>query len=272
MKKAVILLAGLTIVLVACSQTPADQPAMEPTLEPTEVPIIVPTDTEVPPTDKPEPTPTPDPPTPTALPEGVLFRDDFNMAFESGWEWVNENPEKWSFIEFGDDELLKIVGDKAGSFDAQTNTLSRELPEGDFVITAHVIADPRMNFHQANIFIFEDSLNYIRLNFGFCDICGNPEGYGYYMETVIENNPFGDLYKAPRASDDTDVYLKLVNQGGSITGYYATTYGEWQKIGAFGNYFDFVSVGIGATNSVPESWEVEDIEALFDYFEISLPE
>jgi len=42
-------------------------------------------------------------------------------------------------------------------------------------------------------------------------------------------------------------------------------------IGAFGNYFDFVSVGLGATNSVPEAWEVEDIEALFDYFEVSVP-
>jgi hypothetical protein len=91
------------------------------------------------------------------------------------------------------------------------------------------------------------------------------------METIIENNPFGDFYAVPRSPEATDVYLRLVNQGGSITGYYATELGDWQRIGAFGNYFDFVSVGLGATNSVPADWEVEDIIAQFDYFEISKP-
>ena len=96
-------------------------------------------------------------------------------------------------------------------------------------------------------------------------------GYGYFMETIIENNPFGDFYAVPRGAEDRDLYLRLVNQAGSITGYYARDGENWQKIGAFGNYFDFISVGLGATNSVPEAWEVEDIEALFDYFEITLP-
>lgn len=92
------------------------------------------------------------------------------------------------------------------------------------------------------------------------------------METIIENNPFGDVYAVPRDPETKDVYLRLVNQGGTITGHYATEIGDWQRIGAFGNYFSFVSVGLGATNSVPPDWEVEDIEALFDYFEISIPE
>jgi hypothetical protein len=272
------------LLLVGCAQ-PAEppptqvpeQPAAElPTDTPTEVEAPptetpAPTATEAPPTSTPEPTPTPPPPTPTPLPENVLFRDDFEDTFQPGWEWINENPDKWSFVEFGDSYWLQIVGDKPGNFENQTNTLMRALPEGDFVITAHVIADPRQNHHQANIFIFENPQNYIRMNFGFCDHCGLAEGYGYFMETVIENNPFGDLYAVPRSAEDTDVYLRLVNQGGSITGYYATVYGEWQRIGAFGNYFDFVSVGLGATNSVPADWEVEDIEAMFDYFEISLP-
>ena len=243
-----------------------------------ETPPPLPTETKIPPTNPPEstatavpPTNTVEPPTITPLPEGTIFRDDFENSFQPGWEWMNENPEKWSFTEFGDSTWLKIVGDKAGNFEAQTNTLMRKLPEGDFVITAHVVADPRQNHHQANIFIFENAENYIRVNFGFCDHCGLPEGNGYFMETVIENNPFGDFYAISRSAEDTDVYLRLVNQGGSITGYYGTEYGEWQKIGAFGNYFDFVSVGLGATNSVPEDWEVEDIEALFDYFEIALP-
>jgi len=208
----------------------------------------------------------------TPLPEGIIFRDDFDGYFQPGWEWMNENPDRWSFVEFGDSTWLKIIGDDSGNFIDQVNTLVRELPEGDFMITTHVIANPRVNHHQANIFLFENAQNYIRMNFGYCDHCGLPEGYGFFMETIIENNPFGDVYAIPRAAEDTDVYLRLVNQGGSITGYYATEYGDWQRIGAFGNYFEFVSVGLGATNSASTEWNIEDIEALFDYFEIALPE
>ena len=69
----------------------------------------------------------------------------------------------------------------------------------------------------------------------------------------------------------TDVYLRLVNQDGSITGYYASEYGDWQKVGAFGNYFDFKLVGLGTTNSNPNGVE-NDIISQFDYFEISVSE
>lgn len=265
MKKGLVFTLGLIILLVGCSQTTE--------LPPTQLP----TDTIVPPTDFPtptntlEPTATQVPPTLTPLMEGTIFRDDFEGYLQPGWEWINENPSKWSFVEFGDSTWLRIIGDNAGGFNEQTNTLMRALPDGDFAITTHIIADPRQDFHQANIFIFENAQNYIRTNFGFCGRCGLPDGHGYFMETIIENNPFGDLYSVPRAAEDTDVYLRLVNQDGSVTGYYAKEYGDWHRIGAFGNYFDFVSVGIGATNSRPDSMQGEDIEALFDYFEITRP-
>jgi len=277
MKKIAILAVVLSL-MAGCSQAtdvpPTQSPAQEPVQQPTDTKVpatntVEPTATEVPPTNTPEPTATP---SATPLPEGMLFRDDFEGVLQPGWEWINENPEKWSFVEFGDSIWLQIVGDKPGNFDDQTNTLMRALPDGDFVITTHVVADPRQNHHQANVFIFEDAENYIRMNFGYCDHCGLPEGYGYFMETIIENNPFGDFYAVQRSAEDTDVYLRLVSQGGSITGYYATEADEWQRLGAVGNFFEFVSVGLGATNSVPEGWEVEDIEALFDYFEILVPE
>ncbi|MBC8507877.1 MAG: hypothetical protein ISR58_14885 [Anaerolineales bacterium] len=212
-----------------------------------------------------------DPPEPTPLPEGVLFRDDFDGYFQPGWSWINENPEKWDIVKFEDETWFQIIADKPGGLAVQSNTLMRPLPDGDFVITAHVVANPRQNFHQANIFIFEDETNFIRLNLGFCDLCGLPTGHGYFMETIIDNNPFGDVYAVPRGAEDTDVYLRLVNENDMIIGYYATELGEWNRIGRFGNFFDFKSVGLGATNSVPEEWDVEDIEALFDYFEITIP-
>jgi hypothetical protein len=271
------------IILAACStaETTAEQASSpEPThtaQAPTQPPptnTLALTPTEEAPTETLAPTPTeiPPTPTPTPLPEGIIFRDDFDGYFQPGWTWMNEEPDRWSFVTFDDSRWLLILGDKPGNFEEQKNTLMRALPEGDFVITAHIIADPRQNFHQANIFIFEDPQNYIRLNFGFCQPClPDSTGHGYFMETIIENNPFGDLIALPRNPEEQDVYLRLVNFEGSITGYYATELDNWQKIGSFGNYFDFVSVGIGATNSVLPEMEVNDIEALFDYFEIAEP-
>lgn len=287
MKKTMILVLVLCTLLsctpamdVPITEEPLPLPQEEEVAPPADIPQ--PTDSQVPPTDipptePPEPTATLAPtftPTATPLPAGVLFRDDFEGYFQPGWSWINENPDKWSIVDFGNATWLKIIGDNAGGFEEnRTNILMRPLPEGDFVITTHVVADPRTNHHQANIFIFEDPQNFIVMNFGFCDHCelSSGAGHGYFMETIIENSPFGDFYAVPRAPEDTDVYLRLVNQGGSITGYYATAEGDWQRIGAFGNYFDFVSVGLGATNSIFPEWQGEPIEALFDYFEIAQP-
>jgi beta-xylosidase len=261
-----LIFAILIIVLTACSTAPVETLQATNTVVPPE-----PTDTPEPTATTPPPTPTNVPPTNTPLPDGVLFRDDFEGSLQPGWEWMNENSDRWELVEFGGSGWLQIVGDDSGNFAEQVNTLMRPLPEGDFEIVARALADPRTNHHQANIFIFEDAANYIRLNFGFCDHCGLTQGYGYFMETTIENNPFGDFYAVDRDPEARDVYLRLVNQGGSITGYYSQDGETWERIGAFGNYFDFKSIGLGATNSAPSEWEVEDIEVLFEFFEIAEP-
>ncbi len=222
----------------------------------------------------PQPTPTLEPtpvPSPTPLPEGTLFRDDFEGSLQPGWTWLNEDPERWSYT---GDGWLQIIGSNPSFFQegdqiGLVNFLTRDLPEGEFMITAHIKADPNEDFQQATIFIYQDRSNYIALNTGFCSMCPTG-GAGFYMETFIDNNPFGNAYHIPRDPEDKDVYLRLVNEGGSITGYYATSPGEWQRAGAFGDYFDFNLVGLSATNSRP--WEGNDIIALFDYFEISIPE
>ena len=220
-----------------------------------------------------EPQPTPLPtetplPEPTTLPDGILFRDDFEGYFQPGWEWYNEDPEKWEFVDIAGSNWLQLIG-----ADGRTNFLLREAPTGDFVVTAHVIADPNEDFQQANIGVYQDFDNYIVLNIGFCSLCVDG-GDGFYMETFIDNNPFQDAYKVHRDSEITDVYLKLVvEEGASITSYYATPDKpeEWIKIGAFGHYFDFVSVGLGASNVLGEAEVENDIDALCEYFKISEP-
>ena len=226
-------------------------------------------------TDAQQPTLLPGRSTSEALPEGVLFREDFNNQLQDGWQWWNEDPELWSFVEFGDSTWLRIVADDPVAPQDQVNSLVRLLPEGDFVITAHIIANPNENFHQANIFIFEDEASYIRLNLGFCDRCGLPDGYGYFLENITERNvmntPSGEFSMIHRSAEDQDVYLRLVRQGGSVTGYFATEYGDWQRIGSYNHAFDFGLIGLGATNIPPEGGQAEGIVAMFEYFEVSVP-
>jgi hypothetical protein len=229
-----------------------------------ETPVIV--NPQMPPGSEP-PTETPIPET-TPLPEGILFRDDFEGYLQSGWEWFNEDPELWEFVEMGGSRGLQLTG-AAG----RTNYLLRPAPEGDFILTAHIIADPLENFHQANIGVYENFDNYIVLNVGFCDFCVEG-GEGFYMETFIDNNPFDTAYRIPRDPELNDVYLRLViDVEGSITSYYATPDDpeNWIKLGAFGNYFEFYTVGIGALNAFGEENTETDIIAFYDWFEISQP-
>lgn len=243
-----------------------EAPATE--IPPTDVPTSAPAPTEAP-TSTPEPTP---------LPEGVLFRDDFNGDLQDGWTWLQEDPERYRFVEIDGEGWLEITGTNFG-FGNGGQVLMRELPEGDFMITAHIVAAPATNFQSASIFIFEDPQNFVGTNIGFCDLerCGTG-GHGFYMDAVIDNNPFsnnpfgGTNFSIPRQPDQTEVYLRIVSQYDTLRGYYATSYGDWQQIGAFGNFFGFSKIGLVASNSAPAEWEMEDIVAQFDYFEIALPD
>lgn len=204
-------------------------------------------------------------PTITALPEGILFRDDFSGYFQPGWTWELEDPEKWVFVEDDGGQWLQVIGNSGRS-----NVLLREIPAGDFAIVAHIKADPHLNFHQANIFVFQDAENYIVVNTGYCAPCpvGGP---GYFMETVVTGGSALNHYELPRNENDLNVYLKIEVVGDVISGYYATEPGEWTRIGRFGNFYDLKTIGLSATNSSPPSGTPEDIIARFDYFEVVTP-
>ena len=245
----------IALVLAGCGgaeEAPPPTNTPEP-IPPTEAPEA---------TQAPEPTNTPLPsPTKTPLPEGVLFRDDFNGELDPSWRWENENPDKWTFT---DDGWLEIIGepDSLLGDNRQNNLLWNKLPVGDFQITVHLKANPYANFHQATIYIYENPTNYIALNRGYCDICDTGGG-GFYMEYKIDQ-AWGAYQKA---TDAEDVYLRLESKDKILSGYYATEEGQWERIGRFGDYFEFSNVGIGVTNVGTE----DAVIGVFDYFEISLP-
>ncbi len=215
MKRIVVLGLVVLFLLSACAQ-PTEPPPTQTPEPPTNTPVPptdMPVPTGVPPTATPIPMPTETPtPTPTPLPERTVFRDDFGADLQPGWAWIEENPDKWSLVESDGSTWLRIVGDNG-----PTNSLGREAPEGDFAITAHIVAEPRQNHHQAAVFIQQDEANQVRLNLGYCDHCGLAEGYGYYMDTATGGD-YGTL-AVSRPADETDIYLRLVYQGGSVAGY-----------------------------------------------------
>ena len=247
------------LVLAACTAAP--EPTPLPPTEPPPPPTEPPAPTEPPPPTKtPQPTATPIPAN-TPLPEGVLFRDDFNGSLQPGWEWMNEKPERWSFTNAGwlriEGEGPSLIGDGE-----QSNMLWYPLPEGDFVITAHLKTNPSENFHQATLYIYEDNENYVAINRGYCDIC-EAGGDGFFMEYQID----GAWGAYQQRTDADDVYLRLESKDKVLSGHYATELGDWKRLGRFGNFFQFKRVGIGVTNVSAE----KDLVGAFDWFEISVP-
>ena len=266
-RKVVVLFVMCMLVLVLAGCAAAPEPTPVPQTEPPP-PTQPPAPTELPPpTQPPAPTEPPPPtetpvPTNTPLPEGVLFRDDFNGSLQPGWVWENENPDKWSF---SDDGMLQIVGESEsliGNSMYQNNLLWYDLPEGDFMITAHLYTKPFTNFHQATIYIYENPENFVAINRGYCDVC-EVGGGGFFMEYKIDS-AWG-AYQDP--SDAEEVWLRLESKDKVLSGYYAITEGDWKRLGRFGNFFQFKRVGIGVTNSGTD----EAVLGSFDWFEISVP-
>lgn len=234
----------------------------EPTALPTETPIPASTDT-------PAPTATS---APTALPEGMLFRDDFSGSLQPGWTWENEKPDRWKIT---DDGWLQIRGEDPSALggQAQSNMLFRDLPSGDFMITVHVTAATNSNFQQAAIFLFEDVDNYVAINRGFCDPCFPGNGNGIFMDYKIGGKAYwlaSSSTETKVQTDAVDVYLRLVSQGKIIYAYYAFQPDDWQLLNRTGDFFEFKRVGLGVTNSDANGID-SDLIGSFDYFEISNP-
>ncbi len=258
------LICGICLLMLsACNaskqaQSPIEESESQPVLE------VQFTATAIPPTQ------TPLPPTATATetsqptPEGQIFRDDFTEGISPLMTWKNEEKKRWEITEEG---FLKIIGQKpillTDSY--QENLLCTQLPSGDFSVSTHVLAAPSKNFQQAAIYIYQDTGNYVAINRGYCDLshCGTG-GNGFYMEYKV--NGVWNAYHTVASSDD--IYLKLEKVGTVLSGYYAQTPGDWQRLGRFGDLFDLKEVCIGAGNGEANG---TSLVAKFDYIDISQP-
>ncbi len=94
MKRFVLLFLLFAFLLVACTNSTTPVTVVTASDVP---PISIPTDVPIQPTEVVVPTATQEPKqTATKLPEGVLFRDDFEKELQPGWVWENEKKERWT--------------------------------------------------------------------------------------------------------------------------------------------------------------------------------
>jgi len=252
--KKLLLIGGIIIlplILISCAAQPAIGVSEE-----------APLPTPLPQTNTPEPTATL---ALTPTPEGQIFRDDFTGQLRSEWSWENEVPSRWTLTYDG---RLQIIGQDPSLLlgGVQSNLLWTTLPEGDFAISVHLQAQPVVNFQQATMYLYENPENFVALNRGYCGFCVSG-GNAIYMEYKIGKD-FG-TYKQP--TNVTDLYLKLVSQENVISGYYAFEPDQWQRLGRFGNYFQFKRVGLGVSNVDQKHTSSDDLIGMFDYFEITRP-
>lgn len=262
-----LVLDGVVIFLlfIACgtsqgSNVPTQQQELQPS--PTSV---MPTATLVPTaTFTPEPTPTV---VPTATPENQIFRDDFSGELQPGWTWVNENPDRWKIT---DDGWLQILAEDGYLVDGtQSNLLFRDLPEGNFAVTVHLIAAPDSNFQQAAIFLYEDVHSYVAINRGYCEPCFPGKGNGIFVDYKV-NDQFRWSSGLRTQIDSIDVYLRLVSKDKIIYAYYALLPDEWQLLTRLGEFFEFTKVGLGASN-IDNGGVDSNLVGSYDYFEITQP-
>ncbi len=199
----------------------------------------------------------------TLPPSGPVFRDDFSVSLQPGWQWQDENPSRW---EITPDGWLQILAEDMSLFanGTQSNLLCRAAPEGDFQVTTHIYADPSVNFQQASLFLYRDGQNYVAVNRGYCSLC-SIGGSGVLME-----------YKYPGSGNSSgaqtqamDVFLRLETLGQVVNGYYALEADNWQPLGEAGNP-GATKVCLGVSNSdgagVPA-----DLLGRFDFVEIASP-
>ncbi len=224
-------------------------PALTPTLQPSQTPS---------PTTQPTASATA-----TSTPVGQIFRDDFSGSLQPGWTWFNEVPDRWTFTPEG---WLEIIGQDASLLRGfQNNLLCRPAPSGDYEISVHLYADPKENFQQATLYLYQDGENYVAINRGYCGPCLTG-GSGIFLEYKLS----GSVGTFKTATADPEVYLRLLKQDNSITAYYALDPGEWHRLGAIGNYIEEPEVCLGVSNVDLVGIDA-DLVGMFDYIEITRP-
>jgi len=181
--------------------------------------------------------------------------DPFTSAtLGEAWDWVDEDPTHWSLTDRPG--YLRII-----TQEVTHNLLVRRAPDQDFEIRTHMYFTPTENFQFAGLTVFLDTDNHLSFGRAFCGFSPPCVDNGIYYDHIEGGQAVGSNFATATSVPD-EVYLRIVRQGTSYTGYFSTNGTEWIEVGTHGVGFEPDSVGLYARNQ----GAVSEIPADFDYF------
>jgi len=200
-----------------------------------------------------------------ATPAGPFdLYDGFNGALADGWNWVNENSERWSLTEAPG--FLRIYTSPSATGDV--NLLLRDVAPGDFAIETHLLFEPNANFQLAGLVIWQDQENFLQFGRAFCDIEGQCAGNGIYFDYFaggeLQNGNFAIAVDVPN-----EAYLRLERRGEMVRALFSYEGITWFEIGTHWIAPDFQANGVGLTSAQDVFEPYEPAPADFDYFGLS---
>jgi hypothetical protein len=187
----------------------------------------------------------------------TVWDDQFDSAsLDPTWAWMYEDPTHWSLSDMPD--FMRITTQEANA-----NLLVRDAPLGNFEIRTHVLFTPTENYQIAALQVYGDDNNYLKLGRAFCDVPPpNCVGNGIYFDD-IENGVFTGSNYAITLPVSNEVYLRIVRNGNTFTGYASPNGTSWTELGAHTVGFSPVKIGLAASN---QGQPVTEIPADFDFF------
>ena len=179
------------------------------------------------------------------------WTDDFkSSSLDPLWSWMNEDASQWSLIAYPR-YILRIMTHSGGVGDK--NLLLRSVPTGDFEIRTRVIFTPTNNFQIAGLVLYQGN-DYLMLGRAYCD---TPPptcvGNGIYFNRV-EGGSFVGSNFATSTTTQGEVYLRVIREGTTYSGFYSEDGTSWTLIGRHtpSGAIPLSRVGLTAAQGTPE--------------------
>jgi beta-xylosidase len=185
------------------------------------------------------------------------WMDGFDTpVLHSLWSWQREDPSHWSLdARPGFLRITTQTGGVIGPGGDQNNVLLTPAPSGDYRITTRVNITPSETFQFAALQVYQDDDNYVQINRAYV-------GTGMVdFDLEVGGAVTGTQVPEPA----TDLYLRIVKQGSTYSGYYSLDGGSWTLVAEYSADLTDAQVGVGAANNLAD---VAEIPADFDFFQL----
>ncbi|MGD8473955.1 MAG: DUF1349 domain-containing protein [Anaerolineae bacterium] len=193
---------------------------------------------------------------------GRSWSDDFAASLvHPAWSWINEDPAFWSLTDRpGFMRLTTYAGAPAAK-----NLLVLNAPVGTYAITTRLLFEPTSNFQIAGLVIYGAGDDFLMFGRAMCDLLVDAcVGNGIYFDNV-DGGGFNENY-ATSVPDPGEVFLRVVREGRSYSGYVSPDGADWMLVGrhTVSGSRALHYIGISSGNDQADL----QIPADFDYFEL----